>query len=516
MSSTGRVRYTFEGYTLDLVRGCLWNGTREIELRPKSFELLRYLVKNPDRLLVKEEMANACWPNVIVSDASLAQCISDLRSALNDDQRRLIKTIPCRGYLFAAPVSISAAEDTSALSALEPPRFSIVVLPFANLSGEPAQDYFADGIVEEITTALSRIRSFFVIARTSAFAYKGRAVDVRQVGQELGVRYVLEGSVRQAGDRVRTTGQLIEAATGAYLWAERYDHVLADVFAVQDQITERVVAAIQAQLYAAEDFRSRRKPPANLDAWECVIRALSYMGQGTRAADAEAEMLCRRAIAIAPSYGQAHSLLAWVLIRRAALAGDSIKSLLPEARAEARTALSLDQGDAWAHLTYGAVLWRNRRHQEAERAFYRALALNPNFALAHALIAGALAAEGAHERALAIAEYAHRLSPNDRLVDFYASRAIKYAHLGTENYAESLVWARRLTERYPEYIPGFTWLAATAGLHGDMETAAEALAELRRLRPHFSLAWMRENLPFSDNVLERLLAGLRTAGLPER
>ena len=183
------------------------------------------------------------------------------------------------------------------------------MLPFANISGDPEQEFFADGMVEEIITALSKVRWFFVIARNSSFTYKGRAIDLRQVGRELGVRYLhlLEGSVRKAGDRVRVSGQLIEAATGSHLWAERYDRAIADIFAVQDEITERVVAAIEPQIYAAEHFRSERKPPENLDAWECVIRTLSYMAQGTRAGDAEAKILCRRAIAIAPSYSQAHS-----------------------------------------------------------------------------------------------------------------------------------------------------------------------------------------------------------------
>ena len=506
--------FTFEGYTLDLTRECLRGGEDEIKLRPKCLELLRYLVENPGRLVPKDELAEAVWPNVIVSDDSLAQCISDLRNALNDADRRIIKTVTRRGYLFAAPVSISTVENTRPSPALAP-RLSIVVLPFTNMSSDPQQEYFADGMVEEITTALSKIRWFFVIARNTSFTYKGRAVDPRQVGRELGVRYVLEGSVRKAGNRVRISGQLIEAATGSHLWAERYDRPLGDIFAVQDEITEQVVAAIEPQLYAAEHFRSHRKPPESLDAWECVIRALFHMGQGTREGDSEAERLCRRAIAIAPGYGQAHSLLAWVLIRRASLAGELIKTVLPEARGESRTALALDAGDAWAHVTHGAVLWRNRRHGEAERAFRRALELNPNFALAHALLGGALAVQGISEEATTSAEHALRLSPRDRLVDFYASRAIKFGHFAAGNYATSFVWARHMTERYPEYVPGYTWLLATAGLQDDMETAAETLSVLLRLRPHFSLTWMRENVPFSDEILERLLVGLRKAGLPE-
>ena len=204
-----------------------------------------------------------------------------------------------------------------------PDKPSIAVLPFQNMSGDPEQEVFADGMVEDITTALSKLRWFFVIARNSSFAYKGRAVDVKQVGRELGVRYVLEGSVRKGGNRLRITAQLVEAETGNHVWAERYDRDVGDIFEVQDEITERVVAAIEPELYAAENIRSQRKPPESLDAWECVIRALSAIGQVTSEARDEAERLCRQAIAIAPGYGQAHSLLAWALLRRERLAGRS-------------------------------------------------------------------------------------------------------------------------------------------------------------------------------------------------
>ena len=197
-----------------------------------------------------------------------------------------------------------------------PDKPSIAVLPFQNISGDPEQEVFADGMVEDITTALSKIRWFFVIARNSSFAYKGRAIDVKQVGRELGVRYMLEGSVRKGGNRLRITAQLVEAETGNHVWAERYDRDIGDIFVVQDEITEHVVAAIEPELYAAESIRSRRKPPESLDAWECVIRALSLISQGTREANAQAEQLCQRAIAVAPGYGQAHSLLAWALLRR--------------------------------------------------------------------------------------------------------------------------------------------------------------------------------------------------------
>src|SRR5215469_8756704 len=230
-----------------------------------------------------------------------------------------------------------------------PDKPSIAVLPFQNISGDPEQEVFADGMVEDITTALSCIRWFFVIARNSSFAYKGKVVDVKQVGRELGVRYVLEGSVRKGGHRLRITAQLIEAETGNHVWAERYDRDVGDIFAVQDEITERVVAAIEPELYAAEDIRSQRKPPESLDAWECVIRALSAIGRGTQDANTEAERLCRSAIAIAPGYAQAHSLLAWAILRSATWAG-GIAAVMAETEAETQIALSLDDRDPWAHL----------------------------------------------------------------------------------------------------------------------------------------------------------------------
>jgi adenylate cyclase len=330
-------------------------------------------------------------------------------------------------------VRLATAESTPKVTPSEsgpaltlPDKPSIAVLPFANMSGDLEQEYFADGMVEEIITALSRIRWLFVIARNSTFTYKGQAVDVKQVGRELGVRYVLEGSVRKAGNRVRITGQLIDATVGNHVWAERYDRELADIFAVQDEITERVVGTIEPELYAAEHLRSQRKPPESLDAWECVIRALSCIAQSSLAGYNEAEALCRRAITVSPNYGQAHSLLSWLLLRRTDWSGD-VTTFFAEAEGEARTALAIDERDPWAHLTHGLVLYRQSRHGEAERAYRRALELNPNFALAHAVLGLPLAYRGAHQDAIESAERAMRLSPNDRLIDRQATDTMAFA-----------------------------------------------------------------------------------------
>src|SRR6202142_2317252 len=238
--------FSFEGFRLDLERGSLCNEHGEIELRPKSFQVLRYLVGNAGRLVAKQELLQAMWPNVTVSEESLSRCISDVRSALQDAEAQIIKTVPRRGYRFTAAVTASDAPATNQVTngaavLSTPERPSIAVLPFANMSGDPEQEYFADGMVEEIITALSRIRWLFVIARNSTFTYKGQAVDVKQVGRELGVRYVLEGSVRKGRNQVRITGQLIDAGTGAHLWADRFDGTLEDIFELQDQGTASVV-----------------------------------------------------------------------------------------------------------------------------------------------------------------------------------------------------------------------------------------------------------------------------------
>ncbi len=410
----------------------------------------------------------------------------------------------------------SARVGTTEPSALPlPDKPSIAVLPFQNISGDPEQEYFADGMVEEIITALSRIRWFFVIARNSTFTYKGRAVDVKQVGRELGVRYVLEGSVRKSGNRIRVTAQLVEAATGNHVWAERYDRDLADIFAVQDEITERVVAAIEPELYAAEQVRSQSKPPDSLDAWECVIRALSLIGQGTRDENTEAEALCRRAIAITPGYGRAHSLLAWALLRRTVYSGD-LRTVVPEVSAEMQTAFALDDRDPWAYFAQGMLQQRLRHPSESASSARRALELNPNFALAHALLATALAIQAAHQEAVDSAEHALRLSPRDRLVGLYASIAMMNVHFTAGRYTECVPWARNAIEKSPGHTAGHTTLIAALAMEGDLAAAAEARETLLRLQPEFSLTRMNENQPLTGEVADRIREGLRKAGVPEK
>jgi adenylate cyclase len=451
---------------------------------------------------------------ICISAVVRDQVGNKLPLAFDDLGDQQVKNIAQAIRVYRVHAGASAPLPVAALPLPDKP--SIAVLPFQNISGDPEQEYFADGMVEEIITALSRIRWFFVIARNSTFTYKGRAVDVKQVGRELGVRYVLEGSVRKAGNRIRVTAQLVEAETGNHVWAERYDRDLADIFAVQDEITERVVAAIEPELYAAEQVRSQSKPPDSLDAWECVIRALSLIGQGTRDENTEAEALCRRAIAIAPGYARAHSLLAWALLRRSLWSGD-FQTVVPEVSVETQTALALDDRDPWAYFVPGMLQARLRRFGEAARSSRQALELNPNFALAHAFLATTLANQGASKEAISGAEHALRLSPRDRPVGVYASMATANVHFTAGRYAECATWARNLIEKSPGYLAGHIFLTAALALEGDPTAAAEARDTLVRFRPEFSLAWMTENLPMpvTGEMAERLREGLRKAGVPE-
>ena len=321
-------------------------------------------------------------------------------------------------------------------------------MPFANLSGDPEQEYFADGMVEDIITALSKVRWFFVIARNSSFTYKGRPIDVKRVGRELGVRYVLEGSVRKAGNRLRITAQLVEAETGNHVWAERYDREVADIFGVQDEITGRVVAAIEPQLHAAEHFRSQRKPPESLDAWECVVRALAYVSRRTKEDHAAAQELLQRAVALDPTYAQAHSVLAYTLGLDVVYGWRPREDGLLLALTAAQKAVLLDDDDPWSHVALGSVLARTGRPEDAISEFRKALALNPNFALAHSRLGMVLCALGNSEEALAEIDTAERLNPRE-LSRGLNNVARAVAHFIDGRYREGIEAAQRAILREP-------------------------------------------------------------------
>lgn len=303
MPSSTETALQFERFTLDRARGRLRADDRDIELRPKSFDVLRYLVENADRLVAKDEIVKAVWPNVVVGDDSLTRCMSDVRLALGDADHRIIKTVPRRGYMFAAEVSTPAAA-TTALAL--PDRPSIAVLPFANRSGDGQQDYFADGISEDLITNLSKFAGLFVIARHSAFRYRGTDLDVRQIGRELGVRYLLMGSVRRDAERVRITAQLVDAETTTQLRAEYYDRELTGIFAVQDEVAQKIVGTLIAHISRSEFERALAKPPEAFSAYDYWLRGndimKSWQGDPSGEMLAAARSYYEHAIAADPTY----------------------------------------------------------------------------------------------------------------------------------------------------------------------------------------------------------------------
>ncbi len=393
-------------------------------------------------------------------------------------------------------------------------RPSIAVLPFANMSGDPEQDYLADGITEDIITALARLRWLFVSARNSSFVYKGRPADVRQVARDLGVRYVLEGSVRTAGPRIRITGQLIDAGTGKHIWAERYDRDLQDIFAVQDDITERVVAAVEPHLYAEEGFRASSRPPDSIDAWGLVVRAMGLLKKVERRQNREAQELLNRAVALEPQYARAHALLSWAVWWSALCywVPDSREGYR-QAAAYATDALSFDPGDPWARMISGLCLSTAGHHDRALGELRTALHLNPSFALGHTALGWALLRAGRFDEAIEQTGRALRLSPLDTFSGFYTS-IHGLALLGARRFEEALPYLRASVAAFAEYPGHYNTLISCCGHLGLVDEAQEFIAVRNRIGPPLRLSVLRENLArFAHRDV--FVEGLRKAGVPE-
>jgi TolB-like protein/Flp pilus assembly protein TadD len=411
------------------------------------------------------------------------------------------------------------AETTDRTLAL-PDSPSIAVLPFRNLSGDPAQDYFADGVVEDIITALSRIRWLFVIARNSTFTYKGRNVDLRQIGRDLGVRYVLEGSVRKAGSRVRITGQLIDASTGGHLWADTFDGDLVEVFELQDRVTVRVVSAISPTLEKAEIERAKRKPTESLDAYDLYLRGLSTIRQFSREAISESLRLCHRAIELDPEFAAAHGMAAWCYFRRysnAVLTADSPEENA-EATAVARRAVEIGSDDAIALCMGGVTLASIALEVDAGDAYIdRALVLNPNLAIA--LANSGLVKIWLGEHALAIDRLAHamRLNPLDPLL-YRVHGLLAYAHFFSGHDERALSWAEKAFLVQP-FFPAAAGIAAACYAKANRhEDAKRAVANMIQFAPAIRISnfpVLRQSLFRRQEDAMRYTDELRKAGLPD-
>jgi adenylate cyclase len=523
--------FEFNDYVLDVARGCLRTADREIELRPKAFEVLRCLVENSGRLVTKDELFKAVWPNVVVSDEALTQCISEVREAINDREQIMIKTMPRRGYRFAAPVSkhvdegearhraVPIASFTHDAAARLSEKPSIAVLPFVNLDNTPQQDYFSDGITGDITTELSRFSDIFVIARSSAFQYKGKAIDVRQVGRELGVRYVLEGSVRRDDKRIRITAELIDATNGAHRWADRYDRELKDAFAVQDDVVRGIVSVLQVRVVEAEVERALLKPPATWEAYDYYLRGAEAWATGfaqrPMASFYEARGCLERSIAIDPGYARAYAMLArtytytYVEPRNEEYLSPAT---LERAHELARTAVQLDASLPQARTILGAVLLFERRHEEAIAEYEQALALNPNFS-DHGF-GLCLVFAGQPERAIEVMRASTRLEP------FRNATRLAYtgnAHYMLGRYEEAVAPLQESGRRMPNLRITPLWLAAACAQLGRVDEARAAADEVRRIEPDFTIERWKPTAAYKrPEDARHLFDGILKAGLPER
>jgi TolB-like protein len=496
------------------------SGGRNVHLTPKALALLSFIAERPGEVVTKDQLFCAVWPEVNVGDAALVTCIQELRRALKDDARRprYIETLHRRGYRFVGKMAVAspnASVESSEPALALPSRPSIAVLPFANMSDGPDQEHFADGISEDLITGLSRIHWLFVIARNSTFVYKGRAVDVKQVARELGVRYVLEGSVRRAGKRIRISAQLIDAVTGGHHWAERYDRELGDIFAVQDEITRSVVAAIEPRLLAAEGIRTLSRSSDDLGAWERVARAETDVWRLTRADYATAIKGLEQTVEIYPDYAPARSRLAFRLLFSAHMGWTDREAGLIAGRRHAIRAIELDDCDSWGQIALGYLGMMEWRTEASIAAFRRAVELNPNSAKAHGDLGRGLAFAGHDREAIEQAQDAMRLSPLDPETALFLG-AIAVAHYGAGRYADALRHAEELLRSRPGFQGAQRLRCASLAQIGRIDEARSFLAMIRREQLQLSIDWIRVSVPYqTPELMERFLEGMRKAGLEE-
>jgi len=508
--------YKFGSFALDAETGALFCGGAPTLLGQRGAALLRLLLDRSASPVGKDALIEAAWPGLNVEESNLTVQIAALRRALEQDGGgRWIETLPRRGYRYVGPpvtrgrANVDAAGTPATL--LLPEKPSIAVLPFEH-SGEAA--WLADGMVDDIITGLSRLRWLFVIARNSSFVWRGRVADVNQVGHDLGVRYVLQGSVRRADDRVRINAQLADAASGAHIWAERYDRTIGDLFALQDEIALAVVGAIEPSLRRAEAERIRRKRPESLDAYELVLRAQSDVDSGMPDRAAIALPQLQRALTLDPTYALAHGLAAMSHHNRFLRAGLNEEDRLASVR-HARLAIEHGRDDAPALTFAGFSLGMDAHDRQAAfAAFEAALALSPSTALAWILGSVVAGWAGQAERAIDWSERGLRLSPFDPWA-FAAYDAQALGHFGRDHYAEAANAAYRSNLANPAHSITWVQLAASLAKLGRLEEAKAAAACVLELQPTFRINRQFAGVACAPELATKLGEALRAAGLPE-
>jgi adenylate cyclase len=507
----------FANVTLDLRRASLRDETgAEVALRPKSVDLLLALAREPGRVLSRDELLDAVWPNVTVTEGSITQCVREIRRAIGDPEGRILRTVMKRGYCLEVPVGAVSPQPEPAAPAPNSDRPSLVVLPFQSIPEDPKSDWLAEGMVEEITTALSRFRSLFVIARNSAFSFKGQSVDVREIGRRLAVRYVLEGSVRLAGDQLRMTCQLVEAETGSHVWADHFDGAATKVFEVQDRVTAAVAGALEPRILRAEIERATRKPTFNLTAYDLYLRAMRGFYDRTLAGYHSAKVLLEEAVARDPEFAQARSLLArlWELGTFAGWEAD-VEAARARAVSLAREALALDSTDPLVLARCGYVLTLvGGVHAEGAALLERAIAANPNCAEAYIRGGWVSVWNGDFDTALYRADMSERLDPLslEGMNRLNLRAALSFF---SRRFDAAIDAAERALGRAPDYNSARRYLVAALIHSGREEEARSQAKELLRRDPGCTLKRTRGNNPFRhEQMIEFFLEGLRRAGIP--
>ncbi len=478
--------------------------------------MLRYLVDRSDRVVTKNELVEGVWSDVVVGDDSLAQCVTEIRRVLGPTGRDVIKTVPRRGYMLSVPAREVAAPAQATPAQPEGP--SIAVLPFANLGGGPQDDYLSDGIAEDITTELSRFAELLVIARNSSFQYNGRSIDVRQIGRELGVRYVLEGSVRREADRARITAQLVDAATGGHIWAERYDRTLDDVLAIQDEVARQIVAVLAVHVKKAEIERILTKPPSTWQAYDHYLRAVdrvtSYHATYEKDDLFAARLLLQQALTIDPSYARAHATLSSCYMSQWIHRWDddhSWSEALDRCYQQARDSVRLAPESPDAHIALGQALTFLRQHDAALAAVERAVALNPNmtsFRFGYTYVLAGEAARGAQ-----LLEKHMRLDP---LYEPNALVALAFGYYMLKRYREALPLLQEAVSRAPDMAHGRYVLAMAYARLGKTDSAKVEAQIALRLEPWYRISQSLTARFFKrPEDTEHVVGGLRQAGFPE-
>jgi adenylate cyclase len=510
------MKLIFSTLTLDLERLCLLGPAGQIRLRPKSFEVLRHLAEHAGQTVTKDELIAAIWPDVTVSEESLTRCISDIRLAVGDHAQRIIKTLPKRGYLLEGPVSRDGNAGGASPRPADLP--SIAVLAFVNLSRDPNQEYFSEGITEDIITELSRFSELLVIARNSSFQYKGRSVDVRQIGSELDARYILEGSIQSSDGTVRITAQLIDAARGTHLWADRFDRKLGDTFSIQDEIARMISARLAMHIDDAEAHRPLAKPTASWEAYDYFLRGnhmLNRLLTGVPVGELyKARKLLERSIEMDPAFARPYAALAtsysvaWI---NPVNQEYQTKETLQRVFELAQKAVELGPNEAFGHKVLANAAMFRRDGAACLAAWHRVFELNPNYC--DWRYGQCLVLLGQPEEGLAAIRRHMRLDP------FFPPHALMVeglGHLVQRRYQQALPPFREMMARAPDFRNGRLMLAATYAHMEEADEARRQVKELLRVEPDCSLKKLsRQHYFHSAEHGLHMLEGLRKAGVPE-